>query len=232
MKDYYRILDIQFNAHSEDIKRAYRKLALKYHPDKNNNASAEEKFIEIREAYEMLRDEQKRKLYNAMYMAHFMNKARNIHTQQNTSPFQHPPHPNAHTYTQNKAYDPYHHNTNGNAQKTYTQSTPPPQNDQQNSTRSNSNHTQRTYRNAVNWEFHGKYWGIFFALLIITALGWIAISYTAKSTRYFYLEHNGWNFSAMILRNLVILIIGILLQYKGISIFIQKIIHYRNMLKS
>ncbi len=64
-KDYYEILGISKNASEEDIKKAYRKLAVKYHPDKNpGNKEAEEKFKEINEAYEVLSDKEKRARYD------------------------------------------------------------------------------------------------------------------------------------------------------------------------
>ncbi|CAK9808399.1 DnaJ homolog subfamily B member 4 [Anthophora plagiata] len=63
-KDYYKILGISKNASDDDIKKAYRKLALKYHPDKNRSAGAEEKFKEIAEAYEVLSDAKKREVYD------------------------------------------------------------------------------------------------------------------------------------------------------------------------
>jgi len=64
-KDYYEILGVSRQASQEDIKKAYRKLAMKYHPDRNpNDKQAEEKFKEISEAYEVLSDEQKRKQYD------------------------------------------------------------------------------------------------------------------------------------------------------------------------
>lgn len=63
-KDYYKTLGIQKGASDEDIKKAYRKLALKYHPDKNKAAGAEEKFKEIAEAYEVLSDKKKRDVYD------------------------------------------------------------------------------------------------------------------------------------------------------------------------
>lgn len=63
-KDYYKILGISNSATDDDIKKAYRKLALKYHPDKNKTAGAEEKFKEVAEAYEVLSDKKKRDIYD------------------------------------------------------------------------------------------------------------------------------------------------------------------------
>lgn len=63
-KDYYQILGLQKSAKDDEIKKAYRKLALKYHPDKNKAPGAEDKFKEIAEAYEVLSDKKKRDVYD------------------------------------------------------------------------------------------------------------------------------------------------------------------------
>jgi molecular chaperone DnaJ len=63
-RDYYEVLGVQKNASKEDIKSAYRKLALQYHPDRNKEPGAEEKFKELSEAYAVLSDDEKRKRYD------------------------------------------------------------------------------------------------------------------------------------------------------------------------
>lgn len=63
-KDYYKIMGLDKNASQSDIKRSYRKLARKYHPDLNKSASAEEKFKEVGEAYDVLKDKEKREAYD------------------------------------------------------------------------------------------------------------------------------------------------------------------------
>jgi molecular chaperone DnaJ len=73
-KDYYEVLGLQRGASDDEIKRAYRKLALKYHPDRNqNNKEAEEKFKEINEAYQVLSDPQKKAQYDQFGTADFGN---------------------------------------------------------------------------------------------------------------------------------------------------------------
>ncbi|MEW9898901.1 molecular chaperone DnaJ [Chitinivorax sp. PXF-14] len=64
-KDYYEVLGLNRDVSEDDIKKAYRKLAMKYHPDRNpDNPQAEEKFKEAKEAYEILSDDQKRAAYD------------------------------------------------------------------------------------------------------------------------------------------------------------------------
>jgi molecular chaperone DnaJ len=62
--DYYEVLGVPRNASKEEIKQAYRRLALKYHPDRNKSPDAEEKFKLISEAYAVLSDDEKRKIYD------------------------------------------------------------------------------------------------------------------------------------------------------------------------
>ena len=64
-RDYYQVLNVQKNASEEELKKAYRRLAMKYHPDRNpDNKQAEENFKEVKEAYEILSDPQKRAAYD------------------------------------------------------------------------------------------------------------------------------------------------------------------------
>ncbi len=63
-KDFYEILGVSRNASEAEIKRAYRKLALQWHPDRNKSAEAHEKFKEINKAYEVLSDPKKRQMYD------------------------------------------------------------------------------------------------------------------------------------------------------------------------
>jgi curved DNA-binding protein len=65
-KDYYKILGVERGAADEEIKKAYRRLARKYHPDVSKEANAKEKFQEVAEAYETLRDKEKRAAYDSL----------------------------------------------------------------------------------------------------------------------------------------------------------------------
>lgn len=65
-KDYYRILGVSRDATDEQLKKAYRKKALKYHPDKNKDPGAEDKFKEIAEAYEVLSDRKYRIVFHSV----------------------------------------------------------------------------------------------------------------------------------------------------------------------
>lgn len=86
-RDYYEVLGVNKNADAATIKKAYRKLAKKYHPDSNEgNASAAEHFKEVNEAYDVLSDEKKRKLYDQFGHAAFEEGAGNYGNAQG-SPF-------------------------------------------------------------------------------------------------------------------------------------------------
>ncbi len=81
-KNYYKILGVNKDASADDIKKAFRKLALKHHPDKNQgNKESEKKFKEINEAYEILKDDQKRAAYDKYGSAGFQNSGGGFHSQ-------------------------------------------------------------------------------------------------------------------------------------------------------
>ena len=65
-RDYYEVLGVPRDASLEDIKKAFRKLAFQYHPDRNHDTGASDKFKEINEAYEVLSDEQRRWQYDRL----------------------------------------------------------------------------------------------------------------------------------------------------------------------
>ena len=66
-KDYYKVLGVERNAEAQEIKKAYRKLAMQHHPDRNQgNKKSEEKFKDINEAYQVLSDPQKRSRYDQL----------------------------------------------------------------------------------------------------------------------------------------------------------------------
>ncbi len=63
-RDYYEVLGVERNSDKEGLKKAFRKLAQKYHPDINKSEEAEARFKEINEAYQILNDDQKRAAYD------------------------------------------------------------------------------------------------------------------------------------------------------------------------
>ncbi|VDM92487.1 unnamed protein product [Litomosoides sigmodontis] len=69
-RDYYEVLGVKRDASTAQIKKAFRNLALKYHPDRNNDPNAHEKFREIAAAYEVLADDQKRREYDSGGWSH------------------------------------------------------------------------------------------------------------------------------------------------------------------
>ena len=78
IKDYYRILGVDRNATQEEIKKAYRRLARLYHPDRNPDPEAEEKFKEINEAYHVLSDEERRREYDRILKSGDENRFRDF----------------------------------------------------------------------------------------------------------------------------------------------------------
>jgi len=83
-EDYYKTLGVEKTASPKEIKRAFRKLALKYHPDKNKEKDAEEKFRKVAEAYSVLSDKKKKKEYD-----HFGHSNDNLNTNSNGFDFGH-----------------------------------------------------------------------------------------------------------------------------------------------
>ena len=63
-KDYYKVLGIAKDASEDEVKKAYRKQALRYHPDKNKSPGSEDRFKEIAEAYDVLSDAKKKEVYD------------------------------------------------------------------------------------------------------------------------------------------------------------------------
>ena len=81
-KDYYKTLEVNKNATPDEIKKAFRKLALKHHPDKNQGKKeSEKKFKELNEAYEVLKDPQKKAAYDRYGSAGVNNSASGFSSQ-------------------------------------------------------------------------------------------------------------------------------------------------------
>lgn len=117
MEDLYKILGVEKTATSDEIKKAYRNLAFKYHPDRNQgDSTAEEKFKQINEAYSVLGDESKRKQYDM-----YGNSSGNS---QNYSGWQQNSYSQSYTYSSDPFSDffrDYENNArNGNYRNTYT----------------------------------------------------------------------------------------------------------------
>lgn len=80
MKNYYSILQINFQSTEAEIKKAYRQCALKYHPDVNKSPDAQSKFLEVFEAYEVLSNPNERRIYDELYRKLFLNRSITIVT--------------------------------------------------------------------------------------------------------------------------------------------------------
>lgn len=88
-EDYYTLLGVTRNTTESEIKKAYRKLAIKFHPDKNkDDKTAEEKFKKISEAYEVLSNPDKKQKYDTLGHDHFVNSRGGGGFQSNTDPFE------------------------------------------------------------------------------------------------------------------------------------------------
>lgn len=86
-KDYYEVLGLSKSASADEIKRAYRKMALQYHPDRNKTKEADAKFKEVNHAYEVLSDAQKRQTYDQFGAAAFEGGSQGPFSGASGSPF-------------------------------------------------------------------------------------------------------------------------------------------------
>jgi len=86
-RDYYDVLGVDKKASAAELKKAYRKLALQYHPDKNKSADAEKKFKEINQAYEALSDSKKRQAYDQFGHTAFSAGGQSAHGRGGQGPF-------------------------------------------------------------------------------------------------------------------------------------------------
>lgn len=89
--NYYKILELKSTATKEEIKKAYRKLALEFHPDRNKSPNAHDKFIEINESYLILYDDDAREKYDREFKSHF---AKTSEQSQNKNEFSNETHTN------------------------------------------------------------------------------------------------------------------------------------------
>jgi len=82
VKDYYKLLELELGASLLEIKKAYRRLALRLHPDRSNEPNAAQNFMEITEAYEVLRDPMQKSEYDRLYLKYFRPKTKEQFTEQ------------------------------------------------------------------------------------------------------------------------------------------------------
>src|SRR5947209_5046258 len=100
-KDYYSILGVAKSATDKEIKSAYRKLALQYHPDRNKTKEGEEKFKEVTKAYEVLSDVEKKQTYDQFGAAAFEGASAGGYGNPGQGPFGGQQGPFSYTYTTN-----------------------------------------------------------------------------------------------------------------------------------
>ncbi|WP_375657149.1 J domain-containing protein [Bartonella sp. CM120XJJH] len=99
--DYYGILGVSYECNDKQIKSAFRKLALQYHPDHNSSTEAKQKFRKILEAYEVLKDPRKRAAYNQFYHKTSENTHKTSENNYKTSENTHKTSENTHKTSEN-----------------------------------------------------------------------------------------------------------------------------------